>query len=349
MRLLGTQPTTAEKIDLSKRRGKLRVRVADHQKKARRFLKLTEDEEDNEKFDFEEPEVLLDTDDLPSDVDIFYESTEVEKYSIAMPSGLSAEKREERLLQKAVASEIQLRLGQCNDALQGIRMAIGKKAFIYVSDVRKAKNQKGKTKSYDAIKGAHKVLQHQAQLYRSSRKALLDLGAGNELLQKYQVLLTSQLSTRDTFLDVTERGQKHRNLPWFWNLDVEGDSEDNGRMEECMWTTHGNKHYSDSQDLQFTELTGYVHDPVFNGLRRKSSLSCLRWTGQYDIFNIVQRHGVSGGMDTGQTDTPAMLPEARLCGAGLRKGHADALIRLWRGILWSMPHRLFPCWMRLYT
>lgn len=209
------------------------MRVADHQKKARRFLKLTEDEEDNENFDFEEPEVLLDTDDLPSDVDIFYESTEIEKYSIAMPSSLSADKRDERSLQKAVESEVQLRVGQCNDALQGIRMAIGKKAFIYVSDVRKAKNQKGKTKSYDAIKVAHKALQHQAQLYRSSRKALRDLGADEDILQKFQMLQTSQLSTRDTFLDVTERGQKHLNLPWFWNLDVEGDSEDNGRMEEC--------------------------------------------------------------------------------------------------------------------
>lgn len=233
VRSLGTRPTTAEKIDLSKRRGKLRVRVAEHQKKARRFLKLTEDEEDRENFDFEEAEVLLDTDDLASDVDVFYESTEIEKYSIAMPSSLSATIWEDRSLRKAVQAETQLRIGQCNDALQGIRMAIGKKAFIYVSDVRKAKNTKGKTKSYDAIKVAHKALQHQAQIYRSSRKALVDLGADTELLQKYQMLHTSQLSTKDTFLDVTERGQKHLNLPWFWNLDVEGDSEDNARMEEC--------------------------------------------------------------------------------------------------------------------
>lgn len=233
VRSLGTGPSMAEKVDLSKRRGKLRVRVAEHQKKARRFLKLTDEEEDNENFEFGEPEVLLDTDDLPSDVDVFYESTEIERYSVAMPSSLSAETRERRLLRKAVDSEIQLRIGQCNDALQGIRMAIGKKAFIYVSDVRKAKTTKGKTRSYDDIKVAHRALQHQAQLYRCSRKALLDLGADKELLEKYQMLHTSQLSTKDTFLDVTERGQKHLNLPWFWNLDVEGDSEDNSRMEEC--------------------------------------------------------------------------------------------------------------------
>lgn len=234
IRSLGRKPTTAEKVELSKRRGKLKLRVAEHQKKARTFLKITAEEENQDDFDFQEEEILIDEDDHPSEiVDLFYESPEIERYRISLPSTITEQIRQARKLRKAVHAEVQLRLGQCNDALQAIRMAIGKKAFIYVSDVRRANNTKGKTRSYDGIKAAHKTLQHQAQVYRSARQALVDLGADEEILAKYQLLLPNQLNAKQTFLDVQQGGQKHSNLPWFWSLDVEGDSADNARMEEC--------------------------------------------------------------------------------------------------------------------
>lgn len=238
MRSLGDKPTTAEKIEVSKRRGKLKARIAEHQKNARHFLKLTEEEENHEQFDFEEEEVVVDGEDNDDDNPFitnnsYLDIADIECFAISLPSSLTPTVRQERSLAKATQAELNLRVGQCNDALQAIRMAVGKKAFVYITKVRNAQGKKGKTKSYDEVKLAVKSLRHQAQLYRSSRKTLVLLGADADIREKYQNLETNQLSTKNTFLDVNERGQKHENLAWYWKLDVAGDTKNDEMMEEC--------------------------------------------------------------------------------------------------------------------
>jgi hypothetical protein len=164
---------------------------------------------------------------------VFYCPTDIECFTISLPSTVPSHLREERALEKETKAELLLRIGQCNDALQGIRMALVRKAFIWTSDVRFAASKQSKTRSYNNIKLADQTVRQQAQLYRSSRKAILALGADPGLLSKYQVLENSQLSASKTFLNTKAKDQKHLNLSWFWNLDVAGDSQDNKVMEEC--------------------------------------------------------------------------------------------------------------------
>lgn len=232
VRSLGSSGSLAQKIELSKKRGHLQSRIAEHQRKAKRFLKITEEEEDHTVFDFEEEDLMLD--EAPTaTLDTFYCPTDIECFTISLPSTIAPHLRQERSLEKETQAELLLRIGQCNDALQGVRMAVVRKAFIWTTDVRFAASKQSKTRSYDNIKSADQTLRQQAQLYRSSRKAIVALGGDTAVLSKYKILENSQLSASKTFLNTKAKDQKHLNLEWFWKMDVAGDSKDNKVMQEC--------------------------------------------------------------------------------------------------------------------
>lgn len=218
------------------RRGKLSSRINEHQIRANHFLSSGSDPD---RYNFE-------TDAL------FYENTEgemslstpnpfvsqgseslPEKFTLSLPSSLSAQERKDRNISSATAQEIELRIRQCNDTLQGIRLALGKKAFLFRTQVRARGPKVGKTKSWDGINAAHETLREQAQLYRSARSALKTLDPDPEILEKYQLLEARDLHTSTTRLDDSLHGQKHGKLPWFWYLDVATDVTADAQLLEC--------------------------------------------------------------------------------------------------------------------
>jgi hypothetical protein len=117
---------------------------------------------------------------------------EAERFCIALLSVLGQQTCERRSLSHAVKSEIQLRIGQCNDALQAIRLTIAKKAMLFRSEVRPAVNKKHKTRAYHKVQAAEASLRCQAQIYRKSRAALKSLNAPPEVLDRF-----NELSTED--------------------------------------------------------------------------------------------------------------------------------------------------------
>jgi hypothetical protein len=136
-------------------------------------------------------------------------------------------------MEHALEAEIQLRVGQCNDALHAIRLAVGKKAFVFRNDVRKARSKKYKTKAYHKVQATADLLSLRAQIYRRSRVALQSLGADESILKKYQVLTAEHLKAKETFLDSTVKGVKHKHLAWFWTVDIGGDTVDDAMLKEC--------------------------------------------------------------------------------------------------------------------
>jgi hypothetical protein len=119
-----------------------------------------------------------------------------------------------------------------NDALQSIRLALGKKAFLFQTQIRPGGAKTGKTRPWDNIHSADAELRHAAQLYQASRAAISNL-ARPDLLGRYPKLEQKDLKTSTTLLDTSVHGQKHDKLPWFWYFDVAGDSEANDQMHEC--------------------------------------------------------------------------------------------------------------------
>lgn len=229
---------------MSQRRGKLSARIATHQHRARDFLAVTAEEEDDRTFSYEDDHIFVEGTDglvklIPAvpDIDVFSAGSIdlPEKFKLAMPSSIGLDKCHNRRLQYAVKSEIQLRTGQCEDALQAIRMTIGKKAFLFQNEVRKAVTKVHKTKSFTQVQAVTTSLQYHAQLYRLARTVLLDLNADRQIVSRFKILGADDLRTTTTFLDPGIKGQhlKHKNLAWFWFLDLKGDSEDNNVMTEC--------------------------------------------------------------------------------------------------------------------
>ncbi|KAI6143400.1 hypothetical protein BKA82DRAFT_3984118, partial [Pisolithus tinctorius] len=62
---------------------------------------------------------------------------------------------------------------------------------------------------------------------------LIALGAGEDILGKYQELNRADLTVSATIADPNARGHCNDTLAWFWTMDLPQDSAMNDRMSEC--------------------------------------------------------------------------------------------------------------------
>lgn len=241
VRLIGKYPSVDDQIDLAQCQMKLTSRITSHQSQARKFLDLTDTEEEEDLATFQDTHIFAEGEDgdlilIRNPVDIASgDLLKPETFNIAMPSILGLPACQARNLDALVQAEIQLRVGQCNDALQVIRLFIGRKAFIFKTDVRSAATMAMKTRSYRKIQNLDSTLRHHAQLYHRSRAALGALAASPAILSRFKDLKPEDLKAKTTFIDSSVKGVKHKHLSWFWYLDIEGDTLDDNVMRECLF------------------------------------------------------------------------------------------------------------------
>jgi hypothetical protein len=231
IRRCGLSLTTEEKIEIQSRRSRLRDHITEHQSKAITLFKIGDIPEGLESSNYETEEDLWDDDE--DDPDSVPDADDIETFKLLLPSSLGWEVCSARGLSHAAEIEIKLRVGQCNDALHAIRLAVGKKVFVFRNDVRKARSKKHKTKAYWKVQATTDLLSHRAQCYRRARKALQDLNAPHSILQKYQVLTADHLAAKETFLDSSVKGVKHKHLAWFWTVNIGGEMVDDEMLKEC--------------------------------------------------------------------------------------------------------------------
>jgi hypothetical protein len=115
--------------------------ITSHQSWARKFLDLSDIEEEDDTAPYQDTHIFVEGEDgdlilirNPGDVtsgDIL----KPESFNIAMLLILRLPACQARRLDALVQAEIQLHIGQCNDALQAIHFFIGKKAFVFKMDV----------------------------------------------------------------------------------------------------------------------------------------------------------------------------------------------------------------------
>ncbi|KAI1784368.1 hypothetical protein LXA43DRAFT_901757, partial [Ganoderma leucocontextum] len=164
-----------------------------------------------------------------------------EQMVIALPSNLGSQFCKMYKLQSLVTHERKLRIGQLNDALHAIRVGVGYKSFLYRHSVRTATSQRAKLRSFDDVHLANDAVLSSARLYTMARSALIKLYDDNDgedkqaltsILAKYQPLAKQDLKANTAIIEQAVRGTSHVHLPWFWTLDVEGNSEGSGWMKE---------------------------------------------------------------------------------------------------------------------
>ena len=135
--------------------------------------------------------------------------------------------------------ELDLRKGQANDAMHGLRLAIGQKSFKYRSQIRQGSSNPhsgyaARTRSHAEIRTIQRTIDQYARIYTSSRNAMCALGASQDDLDVYRKLTPSDLVASTAVIDFNARGQRNEGLSWIWQRHAA--STDNPEwMDECEY------------------------------------------------------------------------------------------------------------------
>ncbi|KAG2336270.1 hypothetical protein BDR05DRAFT_896918 [Suillus weaverae] len=90
--------------------------------------------------------------------------------------------------------------------------------------------------------------QHQVRLQHSIDETQLSNLGVDQLLEKYRKLEKKDLKATSAMADSNARGQRNFTLPWFWSLDIQGNSVSNDWMNECEW--YSSVHWLRTKALQ---------------------------------------------------------------------------------------------------
>jgi len=274
IRRLGSSLTTNQKLDLAKRRERLRARVDAFNRTAMNFLGRNIQPTISQNIslvseEFDMDDVLQIHDPLPTEnlepgapQVVFAEgappvgltpvevalakaaraaaaarsATEaVEHVKIFLPSTLGAAELKARQLESLLWKEYELRKGQANEALQGVRVSIANLSFEYGKKLRKIKKSKvKKTRAWAGVQSVGRVLHHYRLIYAHAVIALRHLGDPEELVGiLYKSLDVKDMKANTSVADPNAAGQRNVRPAWFWGADLSGDMDDNSRMAEC--------------------------------------------------------------------------------------------------------------------
>ncbi len=240
VRKLGRRPTPEEKLQVAQRRERLQGRIDAYQRKAAEFW--APDSTDSLSCPDCPEEVDFDSSDSEDEADNnanvfltspFDEQNPPESVPLLLPSNLGLAVCQEEGYSKYVQQERTLRVGQANDALQGLRLALSRKAVIFREQIRPARTKTRKLRSWDQIRMVDVNGRHHATVYMRARAAMIRLGATEEDLARYQVLKKEHLTVTTARIDPSLRGQRNQSLAWFWTMDVKKDTDQGPGMAEC--------------------------------------------------------------------------------------------------------------------
>jgi len=62
---------------------------------------------------------------------------------------------------------------------------------------------------------------------------MIQLGAAADVLDRYKVLTRIDLKISTAIAEPNARGERNTHLAWFWNMDVQADTDAESWMEEC--------------------------------------------------------------------------------------------------------------------
>lgn len=175
---------------------------------------------------------------------------------LPLPSVLGKEKCEELGLVEMMNKERGLRLGQANDALSSVQLAVGQKSFLFRHKLRNAQGRHQTTRSWDNIHAANrKVMQHK-WVYTKAREALLNLDTPADIMINYPVMTIQDVRATTAVTDSNARGQRKEQLSWIWTVNtVPRGNDETDLMTECELSQCQTTHWTECPG-QFTGLIG---------------------------------------------------------------------------------------------
>jgi hypothetical protein len=159
-----------------------------------------------------------------------------ETKSLALPSSLAPGEIDRLGLVDLARQEAALRRGQINDALEGLRMALGEKSLLYRTDVRNMKSQRTSLRAWQNVNKQDAIARQHKRAYDRARKALIQLDIDREYLSTLFDITPEDMKMSGDVTEENRIGQRSSTLAWFWRLGSDAAMEEveiNPRMKEC--------------------------------------------------------------------------------------------------------------------
>jgi Kyakuja-Dileera-Zisupton transposase len=242
---LPQKPTVKQQLNISRLRARLAKRVKDFLQLSVAFLPDLEDEnlesaEEEDSIDtpgdeYVEPEDPveedLDEDFVQEDEDVEGHSVLPETVVLPLPSNIISAK-ESKCLHFLMAIERELRKGQANDALEGIRMGLANKSLLLLTEVNQSKTTKQNTRAWSSVRNTQSQILIQARCYQRAWQAIKSVGTPEDL-DIYKKLEPKDLVTVKDITSAKRFGQGSDRLAWFWRIGPSEDALTGEWMEEC--------------------------------------------------------------------------------------------------------------------
>ena len=174
---------------------------------------------DEEEFYYEEEDDGEVVSDLP------------EAVILPLPSNIDSVKLEASL-ESLRLIERELRKGQANDALEGVRIGLASKSLLLVTDVKNSISTKQSTRAWTGVRNAQTQILHHAHAYQRAWRALGCVGTAEDLVV-YQKLEDKDLVVVKDITEAKRFGQGSDSLAWFWRIGPSEESITGEWMEEC--------------------------------------------------------------------------------------------------------------------
>ena len=160
--------------------------------------------------------------------DIFPESL-----GLWMPSCLGIQVATRAELEGLAKEEMQLRLGQANDSLDNLRTHLGQKSVLYRIHIRSSTSVRTDTRSRNDIRRLTLKINQNVCTYHRAQTAMINLGASDDLLRKYQEITPAHLTIEKEITEENRFGQGTHALPWFWRVGGAELASGSDWVDEC--------------------------------------------------------------------------------------------------------------------
>jgi hypothetical protein len=161
-----------------------------------------------------------------------------EARTVSLPSSLAPGEIERLGLTGIAEQESQLRCGQINDALEGLRLALGEKSLLFRTQVRNARSQKTTLRAWKDVNKQDVEARQHKRVYDHARQALKRLDVDREYVNSLQEITKDDMKMAGDVTEENRVGQCSSTLAWFWRLGSDPAAEEteiNPGLKECEW------------------------------------------------------------------------------------------------------------------
>jgi hypothetical protein len=234
-----------QRLTVARMRARLGKQIKDFLHRASSFLPTLE-EADLRAFEDEsidtpaeesvEPEETLDgplDEDFDSEDEDESEAPSVlpEAVVLPLPSNITSFKLKPSL-ESLTSLERELRKGQANDALEGLRIGLANKSLLLLTDVNNSTSTKQSTRAWASVRNAQSQILYHASSYQRAWLALKFIGTPEDLTLYQKLDQTDLVVVKD--ISMAKRfGQGSDALAWFWRIGPSKDTLTSEWMEEC--------------------------------------------------------------------------------------------------------------------